>query len=415
MIERLGLLHPGHLLGGERDTNRPRILSAEEESLMITDQHRTFVYVGLAGEGEYIGAGGLYRYATDNAEWQNLSKGLPSNPQVRALLMHPYNPAILYAGTNRGPYRSDDRGEHWRALEAPQQGTDVWSLAFHPNDANIIYAGYEPCAIYRSEDGGEHWKKMNTEKVVFPHITTYMPPLGKRVIGMAADPSDPQDMYAAIEVGGLLASHDGGESWESITDGLYVRNNTVDLHGVQVSRAAPGTVYIITQVGMFRSRYRGRQWEHVQIDEMFPGGSYCRGLLVSPDNPHTMYLAAGAGGGRCVWNTRSSAGSAPRRPEPCFAAATSVRHGNVSISAIPRPAGCRRSPLTVLTRPTSIAAPCTDRSTAAGTAAKPGRRASFRRRRCAVGGSMRWRVARGRSVWQPLRCFVRSRSSCSMA
>jgi photosystem II stability/assembly factor-like uncharacterized protein len=306
MIEQLGLLHPGHLLGGERDTNRPRILSAEEESLMITDQHRTFVYVGLAGEGEYIGAGGLYRYATDNAEWQNLSKGLPSNPQVRALLMHPYNPAILYAGTNRGPYRSDDRGEHWGALEAPQQGTDVWSLAFHPNDANIIYAGYEPCAIYRSEDGGEHWKKMNTEKVVFPHITTYMPPLGKRVIGMAADPSDPQDMYAAIEVGGLLASHDGGESWESITDGLYVRNNTVDLHGVQVSRAAPGTVYIITQVGMFRSRYRGRQWEHVQIDEMFPGGSYCRGLLVSPDNPHTMYLAAGAGGGGAPKGTQEA-------------------------------------------------------------------------------------------------------------
>src|SRR4029434_5049968 len=99
--------------------------------------------------------------------------------------MHPQNPAILYAGTHRGPYRSDDRGEHWTALEAPPQGTDVWSLAFHPHDANIIYAGYEPCAIYRSEDGGEHWKRMNTEKVVFPHITSYMPPLGQRVIGIA--------------------------------------------------------------------------------------------------------------------------------------------------------------------------------------------------------------------------------------
>jgi photosystem II stability/assembly factor-like uncharacterized protein len=167
----------------------------------------------------------------------------------------------------------------------------------HPHDPNVIYAGYEPCAIYRSEDGGEHWKPMNTAKVMFPHITTYMPPLAKRVIGIAADPSEPQDMYAAVEVGGLLASRDGGESWESITDGLYVRNNTVDLHGVQVSPAAPGTVYIITQVAMFRSRHRGRHWEHVRIEEMFPGGSYCRGLLVAPDDPETMYLAAGAGGG----------------------------------------------------------------------------------------------------------------------
>ena len=357
---------------------------------MSADHHQTFVYAGLAGEGEYIGAGGLYRYAAHTGEWQSLTNGLPENPQVRALLMHPQNPAIVYAGTHRGPYRSDDRGEHWTALEAPPQGTDVWSLAFHPHDANIIYAGYEPCAIYRSEDGGEHWKRMNTEKVVFPHITSYMPPLGKRVIGMAADPSDPQDMYAAIEVGGLLASRDGGESWESITDGLYVRNNTVDLHGVQVSPAAPGTVYIITQVAMFRSRHRGRHWEHVRIDEMFPGGSYCRGLWWRQTIPTPS-----------IWQPeRAVAGRqrAPRRPEPCFAAVTSVRHGNVSTSVIRPPAEWRRSPSTVPILPTSTAVPCMDRSTAARTAARPGRKANFRWRRCAVGGSMRWRVARGRSV-----------------
>jgi photosystem II stability/assembly factor-like uncharacterized protein len=169
-----------------------------------------------------------------------------------------------------------------------------------------MFAGYEPCAIYRSEDGGIHWKRMNTERVTFPHITTYMPPLGKRVIGIAADPSNPMDMYASIEVGGLLASRDGGESWESIIDGPYVRNNTLDLHGVQVSQAAPGTVYIITQVAMFRSRDRGQHWEHVQIEEMFPGGSYCRGLLVAPDDPQTIYLAAGAGGGGAPRGTQEA-------------------------------------------------------------------------------------------------------------
>jgi photosystem II stability/assembly factor-like uncharacterized protein len=124
-----------------------------------------------------------------------------------------------------------------------------------------------------------------------------MPPLAKRVIGIAADSSNPSDVYASIEVGGLLASRDGGESWDSITDGLYVRNNTVDLHGVEVTSAAPGTVFIITQVAMFRSRDRGRHWEHVQFGDMFAGGSYCRGLLVAPDDPKTIYLAAGAGGG----------------------------------------------------------------------------------------------------------------------
>ena len=273
---------------------------------MAHENHQSYVYVGLAGEGDNIGEGGLYRRAEGEDRWQSITSGLPSNPQVRALGIHPEDPKRLFAGTNQGVYRSDDRGDHWEALQKSGPGMDVWSLAFRPQDPATIFAGFEPCAISRSEDGGETWHQMNTNNVVFPHITTYMPPLGKRVIGIASDPTDPQDMYAAIEVGGLLTSRDGGESWESIIDGPYLRNNTLDLHGVQVSSAAPGTVHIITQVAMFRSRDRGHRWEHVQVEEMFPGGSYCRGLLVAPDEPKTMYLAAGAGGGGAPQGTQDA-------------------------------------------------------------------------------------------------------------
>ena len=271
---------------------------------MATGSQQGCVYLGLADEGKRIGSGGLYRRADGEEEWRSITNGLPQDPQVRALLVHPQNPEIIYAGTNRGPYRSDDRGDHWEALNVPGDGGDVWSLAFHPHDPNVMYAGYDPCAIHHSKDGGATWRKMNTEGVIFPRDTTN-PPLGKRVIDIAADPSNPMDMYAAIEVGGLLASRDGGESWESIIDGLYVNMHTLDLHGVEVSAATPGTVYIITRTATFRSRDRGRHWEHVQMEEMFPGGAYCRDLLVAPDDPNTMYLTAGAGGGA------APAGTAP--------------------------------------------------------------------------------------------------------
>ena len=264
---------------------------------MSAVSRQAYVYVGLAGEGQHIGAGGVYRRADGDQEWQTVASGLPQNPQVRALLVHPRNPEIIYAGTQRGPYRSDDCGDHWEPLGDPHDGGEVWSLAFHPHDPNTIFAGYEPCAIERSEDGGASWRKMNTEEVIFPHVTTYMEPLAKRVIGIAIDSSHPMDMYAAIEVGGVLASRDGGESWESVTDGLYTEIHTLDLHGVEVNAAQPGSVYIVTRVGPFRSRDRGRHWEYVQVEEMFPGGSYCRELLTAPDDPRTMYLAASAGGG----------------------------------------------------------------------------------------------------------------------
>ena len=39
---------------------------------------------------------------------------------------------------------------------------------------------------------------------------------------------------------------------------------------------------------------------------MFPGGSYCRGLTVAPDDPKTMYLASGAGGGGAPQGTQEA-------------------------------------------------------------------------------------------------------------
>ena len=169
---------------------------------MTTANKQAYIYAGLAGEGDYVGEGGLYRRAASGGEWESITNGLPAEPQVRALLVHPENGNVVYAGTNLGVYRSDDHGDHWEALASEKK--DVWSLAFHPDNPDVIFAGFEPCAISRSQDGGKTWSTMNTERVKFPHITTYMPPLGKRVIDIAADPSNPMDMYGAIEVGGLL-------------------------------------------------------------------------------------------------------------------------------------------------------------------------------------------------------------------
>ena len=38
--------------------------------------HVTHVYIGLGGEGEYIGDGGVYRRAHNEDEWSSISSGL---------------------------------------------------------------------------------------------------------------------------------------------------------------------------------------------------------------------------------------------------------------------------------------------------------------------------------------------------
>ena len=152
----------------------------------MVNGHQTYVYVGLGGEGENIAEGGMYRKA-DGGEWESIATGLPDSPQVRALAIHPNNPSTVFAGTQAGLYRTDDRGDHWEALDSPKD-MDCWSLAFRPGDANTMFAGYEPCSVYRSVDGGASWKQTNTDAIHYPNVTNYMPPLAKRVIGISVDP-----------------------------------------------------------------------------------------------------------------------------------------------------------------------------------------------------------------------------------
>ena len=42
----------------------------------MPSNHVTHVYIGLGGEGEYIGDGGLYRRAHNEDEWTSISSGL---------------------------------------------------------------------------------------------------------------------------------------------------------------------------------------------------------------------------------------------------------------------------------------------------------------------------------------------------
>lgn len=264
---------------------------------MTTERRTSYVYVGLAGEtapGRQVKSG-LYRMAVGDNRWKQLKRGLPEAPAIRAIAIHPRQPEVVYAGTQEGPYRSTDHGEHWEKVPVPDHGLPVWSLLFHPRDPKVMYAGYENCEIYRSDDGGERWEQLPV-LVRFPEIT--MAPganPAKRVLGMAGSVSDPDVLYAAVEVGGILCTRDGGEHWENLSHGQYVNDDAVDMHGVLLSRQRPDTVFGISRAGLFRSDNRGEHWQYVRLGPLNEKGqTYCRTIRDVPGDPKTVWIAAGA-------------------------------------------------------------------------------------------------------------------------
>lgn len=264
----------------------------------MRSEYTAYVYAGLAGEtapGRVVKSG-LYRLADDDERWVQLTIGLPEAPAIRALAIHPLDPAVVYAGTQEGPYRSDDHGEHWEKVDVPDHHTPVWSLLFHPRDPDVIFAGYENCEIYRSDDGGERWRPVPVS-VRFPQITI-RPGANpaKRLLMLAASKADAGQLFGAIEVGGLIRSLDGGEHWENLSHGLYADDDYVDTHGVLVSNWRPGTVFSISRAGMFRSVDLGDHWDHVPLEPLnAKGQTYCRQIREVPGDPKTIWVASAPG------------------------------------------------------------------------------------------------------------------------
>ena len=210
---------------------------------------------------------------------------------------------MIYVGTQDGPYRTTDGGDHWERLGFPDRGAVIWSLAIHPTRPNVMYAGTAPVALYRSEDGGDTWKKLPQAK---SPAHCEREGFDTRTIRITVDPSRPDDVYAALEVSGVIRSSDAGETWTDMSASLikhaekpHLKSSVggrhcgdcegmLDSHALAISAAAPGTAFLAIRMGLFRSDDRGATWYDTEIGRFSPL-TYCRDVIVSPHDPRVMY------------------------------------------------------------------------------------------------------------------------------
>ncbi len=243
-------------------------------------------------------AGALYRSTVGNGGWERVP-GLPPVP-ARAIAIHPKDPRTIYAGSAAGAFRSRDGGDTWQPLALPEAGLEVWSFLFHPGDPRTMYLGTAPAGVFRSGDGGDTWTKCSAFRS--PGRVSMNFPC--RVLRLAADPSAPRELYAGIEVDGVVRSLDAGEHWDDVSHELVklaerphlksrIASDTeiegmMDSHALCVSPARPGTVFLAVRMGLFRSADRGKTWEDMEIGRFSPL-TYARDVKLSPHDPRTLF------------------------------------------------------------------------------------------------------------------------------
>ena len=155
--------------------------------------------------------------------------GVCYEASVRCIAMNPKRPTNLFAGTERGLYRSEDAGANWQYIDSALNPYYIWAIGIDPVNPDNMFVGTgtpTPAMLFRSKDGGRTWEKRPVE------VAAECEAVGTpRFTGIAVDPVEPKNIWVSLEVDGARHSRDGGETWE-----LVEVTGRKDIHNVAVPR-----------------------------------------------------------------------------------------------------------------------------------------------------------------------------------
>ncbi|MHC4505073.1 MAG: WD40/YVTN/BNR-like repeat-containing protein, partial [Planctomycetota bacterium] len=237
-----------------------------------SDPNLVWVGTGEANGRNNSGFGdGVYKSTDGGRTFAKV--GLRETQTIQRIVIDPRNPDVVYVaavgnlyGPNpeRGVFKTTDGGRTWSRVLFVDDDTGVIEIVFDPSDPDLVYAatyqrrrtawgfhgGGPGSGIWKSEDAGAHWQQLTGNG---------LPSGPKGRIGLAIAPSDPNVLYAQIEV-------------------LREEARIVDPNrATTTTRPEPGTD---NAGGVWRSTDKGATWEFRSDHNVRP--QYYSELLVDP-------------------------------------------------------------------------------------------------------------------------------------
>ncbi len=225
--------------------------------------------------------------------------------RVNALALHPQNDDILLAGfSGGGIFKTTDGGVNWKPVFDDQPELSIGDITYDPQNPAVVYAGtgdpnmpfnvFNGRGLYRSTDGGESWHYLALEQQGI-------------VSKVVVDPLNPQTLYVACmgnpyvrdNERGVYKSTDGGLTWSKV---LFV-SNQAGASDLVINPQNPNILYASfwdrirsnqesivygIHARVYKSTDGGQTW--TQLGGGLPTGVMGRtGLAISPQNPDKLY------------------------------------------------------------------------------------------------------------------------------
>ena len=272
--------------------------------------------------------GGAYITHDKGATWEVINRGLN-----RA---HLWNIAVspnfsldntIFATDNYVFYKSTDGGNNWITNNFRHRGriesiihklssiniinkllrklkllkinkiTFPWSIAISPDFAHdsTIYVGTRYEGVFRSVDGGVNWSQIwnaNWSRA------------RSRCVGLitslviSPDFSSDRTLYAGVLGEGIYKTVDGGETWQTVNNGLtrfakrYILDPLPPFLAISPNYKIDKTVFAGTAEGLFKTVDGGKQWQKLE-GSAYDGNGYVIGIAMSPNyqNDRTLIIS----------------------------------------------------------------------------------------------------------------------------
>jgi hypothetical protein len=223
--------------------------------------------------------GGLYRATNDMQNWQDV-ENIPCT-QFYRVAVNPHEPNNYYGGAqDNGSTGGSNLDEEWPRI----YGGDGFQMAFHPLLENTFFAETQNGGIVVTNDGGNFWDSATNGIEGGDRKNWDMPYI--------LSPHNPETFYT-----GTYRVYQGADSFfpqwfpisEDLTDGLILHPRYHSISCINESVLEEGQVYVGTTDGnVWRSSPTGSGWTAINnglpdryVSEVKPSPDFADGVYVS--------------------------------------------------------------------------------------------------------------------------------------